>query len=289
MHLESHPDASAFLSHAENHLSSDPLKNQLPLGLARSSALDPARFPTARFYTVENDGQIIGAIFHSPPYPVTISAMPIEAARLAGSELARLGVVQGGVGIDPVARTFCSAALEFYSKDGNNVSTMESVESLLLYELRTVSELPVSPGSSRPATECESDAPLIQSWLLEFHSEATPYDPAPASNAGLIASRTSHLWIVDSVPVAFAQFGRDLGTHISIGPVYTPPRHRKKGYATSLVSQMCRKALEDGRIGVTLFADAKNPTSNKIYERIGFDWVAEFGKYLVRGGRSEAG
>jgi predicted GNAT family acetyltransferase len=70
--------------------------------------------------------------------------------------------------------------------------------------------------------------------------------------------------------VAFANFPREVGGWLAIGPVYTPPEARGRGFATALVAAMSRHALAIGHRGCTLFTDLQNPTSNAIYARIGF-------------------
>ena len=60
-----------------------------------------------------------------------------------------------------------------------------------------------------------------------------------------------------------------------IGPVWTPPDHRRHGYAAAVTGYVCEHALRAGATACTLFADATNPTSNGVYERIGFRPVAE--------------
>jgi predicted GNAT family acetyltransferase len=51
--------------------------------------------------------------------------------------------------------------------------------------------------------------------------------------------------------------------------VYTPSGSRKKGYASALVSELC-SILESERLRPMLYADLKNPDSNKVYKNIGF-------------------
>jgi predicted GNAT family acetyltransferase len=63
---------------------------------------------------------------------------------------------------------------------------------------------------------------------------------------------------------------------VRIGPVYTPPRLRGRGYASSAVAAACRRALAAGARRCVLFTDVDNPTSNRIYASVGFrpfeDW-----------------
>jgi len=55
-----------------------------------------------------------------------------------------------------------------------------------------------------------------------------------------------------------------------LGPVYTPPEHRRHGYASALTAAACRRALDSGARHLVLFTDLANPTSNEIYQRVGF-------------------
>jgi hypothetical protein len=56
--------------------------------------------------------------------------------------------------------------------------------------------------------------------------------------------------------------------------VYTPPERRGCGHASRLVAALSRRILEDDRVAV-LYTDASNPTSNKIYRAIGYEWIED--------------
>ncbi len=55
-----------------------------------------------------------------------------------------------------------------------------------------------------------------------------------------------------------------------VGPVYTPPEHRRRGYATMLVAAWTRRLLDGGIRTCALFTDLANPTSNSIYQAVGY-------------------
>lgn len=67
-----------------------------------------------------------------------------------------------------------------------------------------------------------------------------------------------------------------------IGPVYTPAEHRGRGYASAAVAAVSRRLLADGS-RVCLFTDQANPTSNKIYQQLGFRPVVDMANLLVDG------
>jgi predicted GNAT family acetyltransferase len=153
-----------------------------------------------------------------------------------------------------------------------------------LFELRRVEAVPRPAGRRRRVEP--GDAGRLQAWIAAFHDEAVPADPPVQPGAGERAAvrGMSHLWLSpDDTPVAWASFGRELEGFVSIGPVYTPPEHRGRGYATALVAEMSALALAEGRVGCTLFTDLANPTSNRIYERIGYRRIGKMKRCLVRG------
>ena len=67
---------------------------------------------------------------------------------------------------------------------------------------------------------------------------------------------------------------------VRIGMVYTPPQFRGRGYASNCVAALTRRLLDSGRSFCFLFTDLANPTSNKIYQAIGYRHVCDFRKIL---------
>ena len=52
--------------------------------------------------------------------------------------------------------------------------------------------------------------------------------------------------------------------------MYTPPEYRRKGYASSCVAALSKTLLDKGYQYCFLFTDLANPTSNSIYQKIGY-------------------
>ncbi|MBA2569295.1 MAG: GNAT family N-acetyltransferase [Actinobacteria bacterium] len=71
-------------------------------------------------------------------------------------------------------------------------------------------------------------------------------------------------------------FGGPTPNGIRIGPVYTPPELRGRGYASALVAKLSSSLLAGGRRFCFLYTDLANPASNKIYERLGYVRVCEW-------------
>lgn len=62
---------------------------------------------------------------------------------------------------------------------------------------------------------------------------------------------------------------------IRVGPVYTPPELRGHGYASAVTADVSRRAREAGADEVLLYTDLANPTSNSIYQNIGYRAVED--------------
>jgi hypothetical protein len=56
----------------------------------------------------------------------------------------------------------------------------------------------------------------------------------------------------------------------TVSVVYTPARNRRHGYASACVAALSQSLLDDGYRFCTLYTDLSNPTSNKIYQNVGY-------------------
>jgi hypothetical protein len=91
--------------------------------------------------------------------------------------------------------------------------------------------------------------------------------------------RTLYLWHDEGRPVSMAGAGGLTPHGIRVGPVYTPPDLRGRGYASNLVAGVSQAQLDAGRTFVFLFTDLGNPTANKIYQAIGYEPVIDMDEY----------
>ena len=270
------PDARSFLDDCEDSLAASPVWNQVPLGIARSLVIDPSRFTAPRLAGVYGPTGFRGAVFQTPPWSVALSRMSLADAAFAGRRWAEtFPDLRDAWGEEHEITAFLGAAAATLG-----ATDMALEQGMGLYELRGVADVP-RPNGYRRRLE-PGDESWLQGWLHAFRDEATPHDPFPAPDQALraIARGAGHVWI-DGGPVAWAQFGRDVGSFVSVGPVYTPPESRGRGYATALVAEMSRMALAEGRQGCTLFTDLANPTSNRIYERIGYRMLGTMRRYRL--------
>ena len=94
----------------------------------------------------------------------------------------------------------------------------------------------------------------------------------------------SVVWLMENEagePVSMANSGRMLEGWACVSGVYTPPEHRGKGYCQVTVAALCRELLASGKGYITLFVDKKNPISNRVYRKIGFDILEDSSDYRL--------
>ena len=276
MIVRGHATAQDYLDAVGPVLRRRPVINQLALAIAQTCVREPERYgPGVVFYSVERDGAICGAALQTPPWPVQVSESSDEAAReLARAFAADHPPLPGVAGPDRAPAEFAAT----YAAARGLRHLLEV--SLGTFELRAVDDVPAVPGRRVIATP--EHAALLEDWLAAFHDEATPQDPAggPGKGARAVATGRAHLWLdADGRPVSYAQHNRDLEGWASVGPVYTPRDARGRGFATALVAEVSRHLLAAGRSGCTLFTNLANPTSNAIYERIGYRRIGSAYRY----------
>jgi predicted GNAT family acetyltransferase len=126
---------------------------------------------------------------------------------------------------------------------------------------------------------------LLVSWDVRFAGEAGLLnDDVEARVADRVGAGARWLWERDGVPVAMAGHATPVDTPSGavgrIGPVYTLPGERGRGYGSAVTAAVTERLQERCAV-IMLFADAANPGSNRIYERLGFEAVGEIVEVLL--------
>jgi RimJ/RimL family protein N-acetyltransferase len=212
-------------------------------------------------------GAVAGAFMHTPPFPIVLTAVDLEAAaELAAATLAARPV--GGVNAHPeVAEAFGDAWRA--GRPGGRVDVYRRQRLYRLAEL--VWPDPAPDGAARVARGC--DAALTADWFAAFAREVD--DMGKGENQAAAArEKISHggvtVWEAAGEPVAIACNTMPVAGQVRIGPVYTPPELRGRGYASAATAAVSQRLLEAGAEEVLLYTDLANPVSNSIYQRIGY-------------------
>jgi predicted GNAT family acetyltransferase len=124
----------------------------------------------------------------------------------------------------------------------------------------------------------ESDDALMRRWRAAFSVDAEGMDPEEAEKDAALPlpqSRRLVLWAVEGVAVSMAGFAGPTPNGIRVAWVYTPPENRGKGFAGACVAALSQKLLDQGRKFCFLYTDLANPTSNHIYQTIGYEPVTD--------------
>ena len=272
-------DAASFLElagpFARGDAGRDEGRNQLVLGIAANAAAGRRGFsPFVGWVVVDPDPA--AAAVRTPPKNVVISdPVSDEAiAALVDTLVADAREAPGVTGNVPAVDRFVH---EWTSRTRERATVTVAQGA---WELNAVEDVVRPPGGAEPATL--DDVDLVTSWFIDFETEATPHGPPERDEVrAAIQERLaqddagSWLWRVDRVPVSLAGFAGPTGTGIRIGPVYTPPEHRRRGYATALVADVSSHLLASGYERCFLYTDLANPTPGRIYATIGYRQIAQ--------------
>jgi uncharacterized protein len=269
--VEQIEDPLAFLDAAEPRLLADEARHNLMLGLAGTLRDHPAVYPEYRLWLVRDGGEVVGAGLRTPPFNVVVAQPESDAVLRALAESID-EELPGVVGALPEAETFAGAWSE---KTGSTPRRRMSSRIFALERVR-----PVSGVAGAMRTAVEEDRPLLLHWMRAFGDEALPEGEARGEVESMVDHRLGAddaglvLW-EDGGRVSLAGYGGSTPNGIRVGPVYTPPELRGRGYASALVAELSTMLLAEGRSFCFLYTDLANPTSNRIYERIGYERVCD--------------
>ncbi|HST64639.1 MAG TPA: GNAT family N-acetyltransferase [Mycobacteriales bacterium] len=259
-------DAAAYGRRVLPWLQQDPIRNTVPATVL-TARLD-GTLPADGVWTawLSDAGAVAAVALRTPPRGVLHTALPDgAAATLAAVVPAGLPGASGPV---PDVRAFVHA----YAARTRSRPALDHL--VRLYRLDTLVPPPPVPGRLRPLTAAEVG--LLERWSVAFTADAHTLDePVPGLAARLIEQGRQLVWEVDGEPVCLVGHRRPVAGVPRIGPVYTPPEHRRRGYAAAAVAATCARLLEAGAAAVVLFADTANPTSTGVYVRLGFRPVAD--------------
>ncbi len=277
--LTRHADAAGFLAVAQAALEVEEAANNLILGLPLRLARQPESIQSQPYFaTVTRAGRLAAAAVMTPPYNAIVwAAQPgaREELGLIADDLHRDHWPVPGVGARaPTAEEFCAA---WRARAGGHVSL---VGHRRIYRLKRVAAPAWPPGATRLAGP--DDAPAIAAWMMAFMRETHMREPAQ-DYASLARQRVRDgdflVWARDGAPVSMAARSRLLPRGAVVGMVYTPPEQRGQGYASAVVAALSQRLLDAGREYCALYTDLANPTSNSIYQKIGYAPVSDADEY----------
>ncbi len=215
--------------------------------------------------------EAVFAAMRTPPFPLLTSPLDegsadelVELWLQADADLSTVS------GVPDTARAIAAA---WAQRTGG---TTHCKMSEAMHVLEHVRDPPrPAPGTLRLAHADERD--LLVAWMEAFVGEAGLIGAAQASPMVDARLRRDGLMVWDDgEPVSMIGLAPPVAGVVRIGPVYTPPPHRRRGYAGSAVAAGSRRAMAAGAERCMLFTDLANPTSNKIYAEVGYHRIGDW-------------
>jgi predicted GNAT family acetyltransferase len=268
--------ADEFLECAGEFLAAREAEHNLILGLSARLRRDPLVYGESPYLAaVEDGGEVVAAALRTPPHNLVLSEIDDRKALepLAGDVRQVFESLPGVVGPKGHVAVFATAWKAATGAQGHRALAQR------IFRAETVERPDGVPGRMRPYED--ADRELAIRWLDEFVAEALPVSsPQPESSAGFVEQRQNDpdgglVFWEDGEAVSMAGFGGPTPSGIRVGPVYTPPELRSRGYASALTAALTQELLDGGRRFCFLFTDLANPTSNRIYQRIGYRPVTD--------------
>ncbi|MDI3406143.1 GNAT family N-acetyltransferase [Streptomyces cavernicola] len=279
MHWRLTHDVHDFLARAGDFLRSRPVLHTLPLTVTETLRVRGAQAygggePVFGF--LERAGEVRAAFFRTPPRRLSLTPLTLGEADALAARLAAAGHTLPGVIADrDTAEAFAGA----WRRHAGAVPTLHQRERL--YRLGTL-----TPPGPRPQGRARLAGAGDRDQLVRWHDDfavavgnALPADSGTWADVRIAARRLTLWEATDGAPVSMAGVTPAVGGQIRIGPVYTPAPLRGRGYAGAATYEASRAARAAGAAEVLLFTDLANPTSNGLYQRIGYRPVADFAVY----------
>ncbi|MDR0344898.1 MAG: GNAT family N-acetyltransferase [Nocardiopsaceae bacterium] len=266
-------DLGRFLGAAGEFLRSRPAEHTVLLTACetlRAGGLAAFGAPPLFGWWQQPGGGVSAAFLHTPPYPVALTAAAAgQAAALAGVLAGRRRELAGVNSDVSTAQPF---AVAWQRETGQQAHVHRRMR-----EFRLAGLQPPPPVPGGPWTATTGDLPLLVQWATAFARDVGDLGPDPERQ---LTDRLSHggltFWEEEGRPISLAGLTRQVAGQMRVGPVYTPPEFRRRGFAAAVTAAVSRAALAAGALEVLLFTDLANPTSNALYQRLGYRPVSDY-------------
>lgn len=281
MHFKQYSDVHAFYKDTYQVLIKNEAQNMILLGNLligvkgedKIGWRDPSNWIMA---TVSNENHILLTALMTPPHNLTLYATDNQTSTEAINCLIE-GLLEeklpGVITEKRLAEQFARAYTDRHKMTYG--TTMDQ----RIYELTAVNPDINKLGTLRLVEE--RDLYYLPYWIEAFNAAGTYGNSMMVIpqhfNDYLYRVSSNKLYVleVDGRPVSMAGFTREMQAAIGVAFVYTPPYFCGKGYATSCVAQLSQLALDKGFTKCVLYTDLLNPTSNSIYQKIGYEAICD--------------
>ena len=272
--IRRHADADAFLARAEGWLLEREAEHNLLFGLtAQLRACDHDFESPIYLVTVESQGQVQGCAFRTPPFKLGLTGMPLHAMPSLVEDVADVYPTLPAVLGPPSVAERCA---ELWSGLRGTPARLGMQQRIHCLE-RVIPPARAAPGELRVAAA--DDLPMLRDWARAFEHEAGVFSgQADLLIERIVARRAAYIWW-DGGTRCMAASMAPTPNGARIGFVYTPVELRGRGYASTCTAAVSQRLLDEGRRFCFLYTDLANPTSNAIYQRLGYEPVCDVVDY----------
>jgi predicted GNAT family acetyltransferase len=259
-----------FLAEAGKFLDAEPARNTVILSVTDTlKAMAGSGEARALFgWWREGSGPVSGAFMRTYAFPALLTSMSSEAAAELAATLTGAAGGHALPGINAERQAAEAFAASWRQRTGD--AATEHLR-MRLYRLGwLIKPEPAPDGAPRVAGDRDRD--LLIEWFGAFDSETG--SPSGQDPAVVVDERLGYggvtVWEAEGTPVSMAGATRVVRGMARVSHVYTPPSLRGRGYAGAVTAAVSQAALDAGAAEVVLYTDLANPTSNSLYQRLGY-------------------
>jgi predicted GNAT family acetyltransferase len=283
MKITYHSDISMFTNLVDSFLQQNEAENNLLFGILSRLKNNIHTYSDTEkpvFITVSKNNKVELVSIRTPPHNQLLSYTDkLNTINFLVDELSKIASDLPGI------MGFKAGALRFAQRWvlKNNISYKLDMHERI-YQLDKVNKETLGPNHFSLAIPDEKK--LLLNYLEAFIKEALPKtspEEIKRSQKRLelaIENQKVYVLKIKEKIVSMVQRAGETPNGQTINMVYTPPAERRKGYATETVAKVSQKILHEGKKYCFLFTDLTNPTSNKIYQTIGYKPVIDMDVYL---------
>ncbi len=273
-------DANSFYEQAHHLWEGAETRNNLILGLSLRLMSDLHAYGEANpllALVKDENGEIGASALMTPPFALIVQSEPLNKPALetlADALIVSGRRLPGANGVEEASDCFAEIWQE---KTGQQARRIVNTRA---YELRQVISIDYPSGGMKIAEEADAQtAANMHNAMIDEVILGPRRLGTAESELESIRQKRTFFWVNEGEVVSLTIANRPQIKGICVSGVYTPPHHRGKGYARALVAEVSKELLARGYEFTNLFTDLSNPTSNKIYQEVGYRPVCDYHQY----------
>lgn len=275
--------ADETLDMVADQLSVAGAKGELSYGLLERLRINPAAWgDDVKYMVATSDDEPVALVTQTGTHPALIvgfaaqedvdfAAIALHMSKSGWLPTSINGADQWSTALVKAWRAICGA----------NYALLRQLRAFELYAVIP----PLRPPAGNVRAAATGDRAVLVGWANAFEVEALGTEEQGADNVKLVdrllGDSDLAVWEHDGTVRSMAAINRRTPRSSCVSLVYTPPAHRRAGYAGAVVAALSQRELDAGQNWCSLFTDVENPTSNHIYMELGYEPKCDFVHYSL--------